>query len=530
MKKLLSFCVLVCHLMLLTAPSVAAAREKSACVLKSHTCVDGPSTKNINGVDITRECWEYKDEYECLEDDPANFCEPLKNTAAKCEIEGQTCLETQNGECLRYTHQYSCDVDLKTLHGGQLPPQVTERPHTHHISSEWDTAACDAKGKNCKAVTTECIEGPATKVINGIPVTRDCWKQQRTMQCATGNDIDTCSAYEENAACSLTDNKCSHTLPDGTCQVRDKTYTCIDSPAGTKEVSSCEDRDFASTMTAMEMARESQRYYDPAVQQFFKGEANKCSIKLGGALDSFMGGDCCQTEADPGSMVDFAVQTGTQMAANYLLTSVASHYTYSTLTGQAASYIGTALSAAGVTSTTAATASATSGLSAFGFSVAPASGGGLVVGFDPVSFGIAIAIMALQQWLSCEQDEILTAMKRKADLCHYVGSYCGAKAFGACVKKVESQCCYISKLAKIVNVGGREQLGRDWGTPENPSCEGFTAQELESLDFSKLDLAEFYDEIYANMSNVAKQAGNAAAVAKKNVESGSNAVKNYYDQ
>ncbi|WP_233572902.1 conjugal transfer protein TraN [Neisseria weixii] len=206
------------------------------------------------------------------------------------------------------------------------------------------------------------------------------------------------------------------------------------------------------------------------------------------------------------------------------MSSVASHYTYTTMfTNVAAQSLGTSLSAAGGLV-------GTSSVEALGFTATGVEGMGVIVEFNPVSFGAAIAVMALQQWLSCEQDEILTAMKRKANLCHYVGSYCGSEVLGACVKKVESQCCYISKLAKIVNVGGREQLGRDWGTPENPSCEGFTAQELESLDFSKLDLAEFYDEIYANMSNVAKQAGNAAAVAKKSVESGSNAVKNYYDQ
>ena len=39
----------------------------------------------------------------------------------------------------------------------------------------------------------------------------------------------------------------------------------------------------------MEMARESQRFYDSEKQQFFKGEPDKCSIKLGGALDGVFG-------------------------------------------------------------------------------------------------------------------------------------------------------------------------------------------------------------------------------------------------
>ena len=95
---------------------------------------------------------------------------------------------------------------------------------------------------------------------------------------------------------------------------------------------------------------------------------------------------------------------------------------------------------------------------------------------------------------------------------------------------METQCCYISKLTKIVNVQGKAQLGRGWGTPENPSCEGFTAQDLEKIDFSKMDLAGFYDDVYANMANVSKQSNHAIEGAVENIKKGSNEVKNYYDQ
>lgn len=520
--KVISAFVAISHLMLMMNPMVQAAQN--ACLLKSSVCVDGPATKMINGVEITKECWEYKDQYECLEDNPADYCAPLKTTAAKCEVQGQTCLETKNGECLRYTHQYSCDVNLRTLHGGKLPEQVKELKHTHLITSNWDDAACKSKGENCKVVATECLEPGGTKVINGVPVTKDCWKEQRTMQCFTGDNNNQCAEYEKNGSCTLTDNKCVHTLPDGTCQIREKQFSCTESASTTKEVSSCEDQDFASTMTAMEMAREMQRYYDATGQRFFNGEANKCSIKLGGALDSVLGGNCCKTQAEPGGMVDFAVQTGTSAAASHLMSSVASHYTYTTMfTNAAAQTLGTSLSAAGGLV-------GTSSIEGLGFTATGVDGMGVIVEFNPAAFGAAVAVMALQQWLSCDQSEILTAMKRKADLCHYVGSYCGSKVLGACVKKIESQCCYVSKLAKIVNVGGKAQLGLSFGSPENPTCEGFTAQELETLDFSKLDLTNFYDDIYANMQSVAAKGNNAAAAAKKNVESGRNApVKNYYE-
>lgn len=516
--------------------------QESSCSLKEQICVDGPSTKVINGVSVTKDCWEYRHTYECLEPDSADYCNPLKQTQAQCEVTGQTCLQEKDGVCLRYTHQYSCDVNLKTLHNNTLPDNVSELEHEHLITSEWDEKQCQAQGKSCRVVETRCLDGAATKEINGVPVTKECWREERTMQCG-GTEQNECRALEQDASCTPKSSKCVYQLSDGTCQIQEQTFVCTE-PASTQQVSTCQDRDFARTMTTMEMAREMQRFYDPDLQRFFNGEPNKCSIKLGGALDGVFGGDCCKTEADPGNMKDSALRAGVQFAIDKLVETVASHYTYTTLTGQAANYLATALSSAGVTgvavsggsaATGAAAGTATSmtgGIGAFGFTVGPSatSATGLTMGFDPVSFGVAIAIMALQQWLKCSQSDILTAMKRKAGLCHYVGSYCGAKAFGACTTSIESQCCYVSKLVKIINVGGRTQMGLGFGTPENPQCEGFTAQEMEKLDFSKLDLGEFYQEIYANMRNLPKQTGHAKQQAVQNIGQGKNPrVKNYYE-
>lgn len=521
--------------MILPLPiNMAAAAEVAGCQLSKSVCVDGPSTKTISGNSVTRDCWEYKNEYTCLDPNAADYCAPLKVTDAKCGVTGQTCLEkSSDGICMRYTNQYSCELDQKALHNGTLPENITELPPTHQITSDWDTSKCDAltSNKKCKVVATKCTEGPETRVINGVAVTKDCWKEERTLQCSTGNDQNECSQYQNNSACQVKSDKCVSTLPDGTCQIREKTFSCTESGATTKEVSSCEDQDFAKTMTTMEMSREMQKYYNNKDQRFFGGTGDKCSIKLGGALDGVLGGNCCKTDSDPSSLVDFAVNTGTQMAASYLLKSVASHYTYTTLLQTEVSQtIGTAINAAGGLMSGA----GGGGVGAYGVTVSSTSTGTLTVAFNPATFAVAIAMMALQQWLACGQEETLVAMKRKADLCHYVGSYCGTKSLGACVKKVESQCCYISKLAKIVNVGGREQLHKGFGTPEAPQCEGFTSDELQQLDFSKLDMSEFYNEIYANMSNVATQSNSATAQGKSTIESGKNttptATRSYYEQ
>jgi hypothetical protein len=40
-----------------------------------------------------------------------------------------------------------------------------------------------------------------------------------------------------------------------------------------------------------------------------------------------------------------------------------------------------------------------------------------------------------------------------------------------------------------------EELQRYWGTPQAPYCRGFTPEEFQALDFSKMDLSEYYADV-----------------------------------
>lgn len=80
--------------------------------------------------------------------------------------------------------------------------------------------------------------------------------------------------------------------------------------------------------------------------------------------------------------------------------------------------------------------------------------------------------------------------------CHYVGSYCSKKIkFIGCVQKKKTYCCFSSPLARIIQEQGRPQLGKGWGDPKNPDCSGFTIDEFQKLDFSKIDFSEWVNMI-----------------------------------
>lgn len=111
--------------------------------------------------------------------------------------------------------------------------------------------------------------------------------------------------------------------------------------------------------------------------------------------------------------------------------------------------------------------------------------------FDPYSFAISVAFQIAMDYLQCEQSEQTLMLKKGQNLCHYVGTYCSKGEKFGCIERSESYCCYNSPLARILQEQGRIQLGKSWGSAKDPVCTGFTMEELESLDFDKMDLSEF---------------------------------------
>jgi len=100
----------------------------------------------------------------------------------------------------------------------------------------------------------------------------------------------------------------------------------------------------------------------------------------------------------------------------------------------------------------------------------------------------------------CSSEDKILKKKKDQGLCHYVGSYCSSKVLGICLKKKEADCCYLSKLSRIIQEQGRPQLGLDFGTAKHSTCDGFTIDQFAHLDLSKMD----FSEVMADFVNAAK--------------------------
>lgn len=115
---------------------------------------------------------------------------------------------------------------------------------------------------------------------------------------------------------------------------------------------------------------------------------------------------------------------------------------------------------------------------------------------DKDTWGLRDCCDAQGDFLQCEPDERETVRQRELGHCHAVGDFCSERDWlGGCLARTYSYCCFPSMLARIVQEQGRPQLDRGWGTSRAPSCEGFSVEEFQHLDWSRIDLSEFYAAI-----------------------------------
>ncbi len=101
----------------------------------------------------------------------------------------------------------------------------------------------------------------------------------------------------------------------------------------------------------------------------------------------------------------------------------------------------------------------------------------------------------------CNNEEIQLEESEDAETVRYIGIYCKERWWLiGCVQRAEAYCVFNSKLGRIVHEQGRIQL-RDfglsggWGDAQHPNCAGFTPEEFQMLDFSQMDLSEFFGDI-----------------------------------
>jgi conjugal transfer mating pair stabilization protein TraN len=503
--------------------------QLSSCTSSRSTCIDTTPSKVVNGVTVTLAqaggCWQYQDD--CVSPNSIDYCAPLAS-AAQCHETRSTCIQTDttlNTGCMAYQKTYRCNDALSP------PPANTVRLDDTYtlVSSNFDPSPCATLdgNPNCALAQSTCTSTTPPVLPVGVDPAQvapdGCYQRQNQYACLSGNiDTSECDTYASNPNCSLQSSTCDPADQiNGQCTFQYQTYQCMSRPPQTSTVTDCSgqqfcqggscfdkgytsDPDFARSMALMEAAREAGVYGDSA--SIFGGKDSRCTINQFGLSN------CCKKSSGGQSN---SVVMGVAMQAGSQTLKYGSAYTYDALfstsapdwvvnglgsmagasasygPGLAASSFSPTLSLYGLTATTGTLGAGVTSLGSFG---------GVTFGFDPYSLALSVAIMVIQDMLSCKPDEQILSLKLGQNLCYEVGDYCSNKVLGKCITKTRSHCCFNSRLARIINEQGRAQIGRSWGSAESPDCSGFTADEFASIDFSKVDLSEFVSEVMANVS------------------------------
>lgn len=92
----------------------------------------------------------------------------------------------------------------------------------------------------------------------------------------------------------------------------------------------------------------------------------------------------------------------------------------------------------------------------------------------------------------CTQNERTLLDFRKKNLCVYVGKV--TKGTKPVHVNKHHFCCFGNMLDKVIQIQGRAQLGRSFGSGESPDCRGLSLEEIQKIDFNKIDFTEFIED------------------------------------
>ncbi|MFN4266410.1 MAG: conjugal transfer protein TraN [Aquabacterium sp.] len=201
---------------------------------------------------------------------------------------------------------------------GGLPPDGVNTPFSSYELPYRVMAA----GGQCIRTNSTCIDGPAEKVIDGIPVYKACWEYSNQFSCADILPSSTCAEPKYGPCLQAGSSTCLSPGLNGTCDKAEVPLECESKPAVYTDAINCgptafcgggscydsssqPNTEFAESLTYLNAAAEAAKEFDVNTQRIFRGKALKCKKKLVDVVD------CC----DGQTMLDAIGQGGPLLLA-----------------------------------------------------------------------------------------------------------------------------------------------------------------------------------------------------------------------
>lgn len=139
------------------------------------------------------------------------------------------------------------------------------------------------------------------------------------------------------------------------------------------------------------------------------------------------------------------------------------------------------------------------------------------------------------KFMHCDAEEKQLAQQRNIGNTIYAGSYCNNRIplTNVCASRHKVHCVFDSKIARIVQEEGRyKQLGRPFWLPgdddhDHSDCSGISIEDLQKLDFSRMDFSAIYDEITKNTKKQKDTKENLVPKAESEI---ADRLRGFYDR
>ena len=385
------------------------------CQETTRKCIETRATKTINGVSVTRDCWKYGVEYNCVGSEFIDKCKILRDNS-NCSQKSSRCDAYKNNICSKYIDIFECSE----LIDGVDPIEKIEISTSSKVSSEYvDDSLCKylQDDSSCNFSSETCLE-TGVRTIDNQKVTRDCWKYKREYNCNSSGVHSDCAELDKK--CQFKQSTCL-VGDSSNCIKKQKTYSCTGKVAN-------QDADIVMCG--------SQVYCENDDCDAIKTQQNKDLPKAA-------------------TYINMLKNIGNDFNADNI----------SIFTGSGKSC----------------------DKSAFGYNnCCKGSGWGMS---------------------DCSVSEKDLILLERQGQCSYIGKYCAKKEklTGICFKNRHTSCCFKSKIARIIHQQGRAQLGIGFGSPQSPNCSGLTAEQISKIDFEKIDFSEVIQDAMSEVKDSPNQ-------------------------
>ena len=202
---------------------LSSAPVRGACTDGPEVCVDGPGSKFINGVEVWRECWNYQTTRHCTSSSTVDYCSGLKQTPGCRQTKAECLSYSLTGTCMSWNSTYVCSEEAKETEN----IEILDSSHT--VISGTDTTTCSSflDNPDCYIAEEKCIEGPETRIINGVAVYKECWKKELAFACAAPGASNSCQILASKGCQPIGEKVCERIGADGACAQYSQKFHCV---------------------------------------------------------------------------------------------------------------------------------------------------------------------------------------------------------------------------------------------------------------------------------------------------------------